>query len=312
MIFKEFRFQSGDGINVYVYNWEPEEGVKVKGVVQIAHGMAETAARYERFATALTKNGYIVYINDHRGHGKTAESLDKIGYLADQDGFEWLVKDMHQLSTIIKKEHPDLPLFLFGHSMGSFATQRYIMLHGSELKGTILSGSNGSQALLHRVAFIAAKSDVKRIGRQAKSKKMNQLSFGSFNNAFTPNRTEFDWLSRDNEEVDKYIKDPYCGDVFTAGFFYDFLMGLKEIDKIQNVKLVPKTLPIYIFSGSKDPVGGAGKGVQKLYNTYIKCGIQDVTIKLYPEGRHEMLNETNRDEVIKNVVQWLDLHITMY
>ncbi len=305
MLSKNFSFQSGDGTEVFVYHWSPEPDTKVKGMVQIAHGMAETAARYERFAEVLTKNGYLVYANDHRGHGKTAGSLEKVGYLAEEDGFGWMVKDMHQLTTLIKEEHPGLPVFLFGHSMGSFATQRYLMLFGKELKGAILSGSNGAAALLHNLGFMVAGWEVKKKGRKVKSERMNQLSFGSFNNAFKPNRTEFDWLSRDNDEVDKYIKDPYCGDVFTAGFFYDFMKGLKEIDKASNVALIPKDLSIYIFSGGKDPVGGAGKGVNKLYRAYKKQGILDVTVKLYPDGRHEMLNETNREEVMGDVVAWM-------
>lgn len=307
MLSENFSFQSDDGVNVYVYKWRPDPGTKVKGVVQIAHGMAETAFRYERFADLLTQNGYIVYANDHRGHGKTAGSLENIGYLAEADGFDWLVKDMNRLTAIIKKEYSDLPVFLFGHSMGSFAAQRYIMLFGRELKGVILSGSNGRATLLHNFGFLAAGREVKKNGRKAKSEKMDKLSFGSFNNAFKPNRTESDWLSRDEDEVDKYVKDPYCGGVFSAGFFYDFMKGLKETDKAENIVSIPKRLPIYIFSGDKDPVGGAGKGVRKLYNTYKKAGIQDVTMKLYPGGRHEMLNEINKDEVMKDVIEWLDL-----
>jgi alpha-beta hydrolase superfamily lysophospholipase len=309
MLTKNFSFQSGDGSTIFVYQWSPDPEINVKGIVQIAHGMAETAARYERFARVLTKKGYLVFANDHRGHGKSAGSLENVGYLADEDGFDWLVKDMHQLTNLIKKDYPDLPVFLFGHSMGSFATQRYIMLYGKELKGTILSGSNGSAALLHNLGFIVSGFEVKKNGRKTKSIRMNHLSFGTFNQAFKPNRTEYDWLSRDNAEVDKYIADPYCGGVFTAGFFYDFMKGLKTLDKRKNVELVPTNLPIYIFSGEKDPVGGAGKGVKKLYDTYKKCGISDISMRLYPDGRHEMLNELNRDEVMLDVVEWLDSKI---
>lgn len=309
MELKNFTFKSEEGTEIYVYNWIPDSEVKVKGVVQIAHGMAETAARYERFAEFMTKNGYIVYINDHRGHGKTAGSVEKLGYLADEDGFEWMTKDLHQLSDIIKKEHPKLPLFLYGHSMGSYVTQRYIMLYGSELKGALLSGSNGKQGPILVVGGMIAKGEVKKSGRNLKSDKMNQMTFGGFNKAFRPNRTDFDWLSRDNAEVDKYIKDPYCGTVFTSGFFVDLLTGLKEIEKKEHIALVPKTLPILIFSGAMDPCGKNGKGVTRLYNTYLKHGIKDVTLKLYPEARHEVLNETNRDEVMKDVLAWVDSHI---
>lgn len=304
-----FEFKSKEGTDIYVYHWAPEEGVQVKGIVQIAHGMAETAGRYKRFAQALTDNGYIVYANDHRGHGKTAKTVESLGHLAEADGFYWMVEDVHQLSQIIKQKNPDLPLFLFGHSMGSFVTQRYLMLYGKELKGAILSGSNGKQGLMLHMGAFLAKQEVKKHGRKAKSEKLNKLSFGSFNNAFKPNRTEFDWLSRDAAEVDKYIQDPYCGTVFTCGFFYDFMTGLKEIEKDSNVELVPKELPIYIFSGDKDPVGKMGNGVRRLYDAYKRHYLADVTMRLYPEGRHEMLNETNKEEVMKDVVDWLNKHI---
>jgi len=309
MLLKNFTFKSEEGTEIYVYNWIPDENINIKGIVQIAHGMAETAERYERFAEKLTKEGYIVYIHDHRGHGKTAKTIENLGHLAEKEGFKWLVEDVHQLSEIIKKENPYLPLFLFGHSMGSFVTQRYIMLYGQELKGVILSGSNGKQGIILDIAILLAKNEVRKNGRKAKSEKLNKLSFGSYNNAFKPNRTEFDWLSSDNDEVDKYINDPFCGSVFSCGFFYDFLVGLKEIQVNENISKVPKDLPILIFSGDKDPVGKNGKGVLKLYRTYKKINIKDVTYKLYKEGRHEMLNEINKDEVMGDIVQWLNRYI---
>jgi len=305
MISKTFWFDSEDGTKIFVYNWLPDGG-SVKGVVQIAHGMAETAARYERFAKVLTDNGYIVYANDHRGHGKTAGSLENVGYLADSDGFDWMVKDVYKLTEIILEENKGLPLFLFGHSMGSFVTQRYIMLHGDKISGAILSGSNGPQKLLHKMGVMFAKKEIKKFGRKVKSEKLNNLSFGSFNNAIKDARTDFDWLSRDEAEVDKYIQDPYCGGVFTAGFFYDFLKGYEDLDNPINFNLVPKSLPVYIFSGAMDPVGVMGKGVGKLYQLYKKVGLENLSFKLYPGGRHEMLNEINRDEVMKDVVNWLD------
>lgn len=310
MISKSFTFQAKDGIDIFVYNWIPVEGIKVRGAVQIAHGLAETAARYERFADVLAKNGYIAYANDHRGHGKTAGNPEKVGCIAEKDGFTLLLDDMHMLTDLIKNENPSLPIFLFAHSMGSFAAQRYIMLYGNELKGVILSGSNGSQKLLHKIGLLVAKSEVKKNGRNAKSFVMNKLSFGNFNKPFKPNRTEFDWLSRDNDEVDKYVADPYCGGVFTAGFFYDFMKFLAIIDNEKNIDLVPKNLPIFIFSGDKDPVGNFGKGVLKLYNAYKKYGIKDFTMKLYPDGRHESLNEINQSEVMANVIKWLDENVT--
>ncbi|MDR7870681.1 MAG: alpha/beta hydrolase [Tissierellaceae bacterium] len=309
MISNNFTFKSGDSTEIFVYYWLPKNEDYYKGVVQIAHGMAEHAGRYDRFAKFLTENGYIVYANDHRGHGKTAGSVQSLGYLADEDGFQWLVRDMHDLSVIIKNEYPNLPLFLFGHSMGSFTAQRYMMLYGNEINGVILSGSNGKQGIALKIGLMIAKWEIKKHGRKKQSNRLDRLIFGGYNKAFKPIRTASDWLSRDVKEVDKYIDDPYCGTVFTAGFFYDFLTGLIEIEDKDNISLVPKDLPIYIFSGDKDPVGKFGKGVIDLYDRYNNHGTIDIKYKLYKDGRHEMLNEINRVKVMNDVVKWVELHI---
>ncbi|WKY47920.1 lysophospholipase [Eubacteriaceae bacterium ES3] len=306
MIAENFSFVSEDETQVFVYKWEPIDAERPKGIVQIAHGMAETAARYERLAKFLTAKGYIVYANDHRGHGRTAGSLEKVGVLARENGFERMVADMHQMSLKAFEENPGLPLFLLGHSMGSFAAQRYLMLHGNKLSGAILSGSNGRDWIIHQMGFAMAAAEVRRKGREAKSERMDKLSFGNYNKRFKPNRTQFDWLSRDAFEVDKYINDPYCGEVFSAGFYYDFLQGLLEIGKNKNIALIPKYLPIYLFSGDQDPVGNAGKGLKKLKEVYQKHGISEVDLKLYPGGRHEMLNEINRDQVMSDLLVWIE------
>lgn len=308
MIKKNFTFKSEDGLEVFVYKWEPKDA-EIKGVVQISHGMAERVERYERFAKVLTYNGYIVYGHDHRGHGKTAGSIENLGYFGDDKGFERLVNDVHQLSLIIKKENSNLPLFLLGHSMGSFAAQRYIMLYGDEIDGLILSGSNGKQGILLDIGIKVAKREIKKHGAKTQSPRLDNLIFGRYNGYFKPNNTKFDWLSSDSVEVDKYIDDPYCGTVFTSGFFYDFMNGLKIIEDKNNFNMIPKDLPIYIFSGDKDPVGKFGKGVINLYNRYKNLGVKDLKYKLYKDGRHEMLNETNREEVMNDVIKWLDLHV---
>ena len=301
----EFHFRGKEDLDIHVYKWE-NENIKPKGVVQIAHGMAETAIRYEYFAKHLTENGYIVYINDHRGHGKTAEIIDNVGYLADKDGFTCLVEDMNILTNIIKDENDDLPVYLFGHSMGSFASQRYIMEYGNNINGVILSGSNGKQGFILNVAEKLISYEIKKNGRKYKSKRLDNLIFGGNNKKFKPSKTDFDWLSRDEKEVDKYIKDPFCGVLFTCGFFYDFIKGLKEIEDSDNLKKVPLDLPIYIISGDEDPVGKNGKGVLRLRDRYINLGVKDVSCKLYEGGRHEMLNEINKDEVIENIILWIN------
>jgi alpha-beta hydrolase superfamily lysophospholipase len=304
-----FTFKEGTGPDIFVYKWIPDDGVKVKAVVQIAHGMAETAARYERFAERLTGEGYLVYANDHRGHGKTAGDADRVGDLGD-DGFNNMVKEMRRLQAIINEENPGLPFFLFGHSMGSFLLQRYICLYGDDLDGAILSGSNGRVGILLDIGLCIAKREAKKLGRGHRSHKLTKLSFGGYNKPFRPNRTKFDWLSRDEAEVDKYVNDPFCGGVFTAGFFRDFTGGLKIVEDKKELAGIPPELPIYIFSGDMDPVGNFGKGVMKLVKTYRKLGIKDLCYKLYEGGRHEMLNETNREEVMQDVIEWLNRHVS--
>ena len=299
-----FTFKTSDGIQIFTYKWMPDEPSAVKGIVQIAHGMAEHAARYERFADALTKAGYAVYANDHRGHGKTAGTQENVGYFADENGWEKVVEDMHTLTGIIKKENPNKPFFLFGHSMGSFLSRNYSMLYANELTGLVLSGTGGDPG-----ALFIAKMDARIHGKKVKSEIMNKLSFGAFNGAFKPNRTEYDWLSRDNAEVDKYVKDPWCGSVFTAGFFCDMLGGIGFINKKENIAKIPKNLPVYLFSGAKDPVGANTKGVNQVYNALKNAGISDITLKFYEDGRHESLNEINREEVFKDVIVWLNKHV---
>lgn len=301
-----FTFKGEENLDIHAYKWESESNLDIKGIVQIAHGMSETAIRYENFAKELTENGYIVYINDHRGHGKTAKKLENVGYLADNDGFKCLVKDMSKLTSIIKKDYSDLPVYLFGHSMGSFASQMYIMEHGRDIDGLILSGSNGKHGFILNIANIIINNEIKKHGRKSRSKKLDNLMFGGNNKKFKPTRTDFDWLSRDNNEVDKYINDPFCGVLFTCGFFYDLVQGLKEIESVENLKKVPLNLPIYIMSGDRDPIGKNGKGVLRLKNRYIELGVEDVSFKLYEGGRHEMLNEINKEEVIKDIIGWLD------
>lgn len=306
---EDFTFVSDEGTEIFVYKWLPEAKNKIIGVVQIAHGMAENAMRYETLAKKLTDDGFAVYANDHRGHGKTAESFEKQGILADSEGFKWMVEDVHKLTRIIKEKHADIPVFLLGHSMGSFIAQKYIMLYGNELNGVVLSGTNGKQGLMLTLGSFVALAECQLKGRDTKSLRLTRMSFGKYNDNFKPLRTKFDWLSRDNSEVDKYITDPYCGEVFTSGFYYDFLEGLKEIEKQKNMAKVPKYLPIYMFSGAKDPVGKEGNGVRNLYDSYKSLGVKDVQIKLYDGGRHEMLNEINKEEVMEDLLKWINAHV---
>jgi alpha-beta hydrolase superfamily lysophospholipase len=310
MLKQHFIWRDDQAVNHYVYEWLPEEAITIKGLLQIAHGMAETAGRYERLAEVLTRRGYAVYANDHLGHGRTAGSPDAVGKFG-KNSFQRMVETMGQITGQIQKRYQEkLPLFVMGHSMGSFLTQSYMGTYLSQfpnqVQGIILSGSNGSEgAALHAgIALAAAEAAIR--GDHHRSSLLTSLSFGAYNKKFTPNRTSFDWLSTDPAEVDNYVADPYCGVMFTSGFFKDFFKGLREIHRPDHVQRIPKEIPLYIFSGEEDPVGGHGKGVRKLIRMYEELGLQNVSSKLYPGGRHEMLNEVNREEVMADLAAWLD------
>jgi alpha-beta hydrolase superfamily lysophospholipase len=300
---ENFKFTDSDGVELNVYKWQPDR--KILGVVQLVHGMAENILRYDEFAKYLNNKGFIVYGHDHRGHGLTAKTKEELGYLADNEGFEWLVRDLYELMMKVKEENKGLPIYLFGHSMGSFVSLRFIELHGKEIDGLILSGSNGEPTKLTPLGILLANMEIKLFGRRHRSKMMNQLSFGGFNNKFKPNRTSYGWLCSVDSEVDKYIANKYCGFICSASFYYDLLRGLKTINKKDNFKAIPKDLPIYILAGDMDPVGFFGKGIINLYNKLKSTGVNDVKYKLYKNKRHEILNEDNKLEVMNDISDWL-------
>ncbi len=306
MKMSDFSFFAEDGARIVVYQWLPENDSQIRAAVQIAHGMAEHAARYERFGKALCAAGFAVYANDHRGHGRTAGSPENIGYFADADGWSRVVGDMHQLTGIIRDRHPGKPLFLFGHSMGSLLARSYISLHGDELRGVVLSGTPADPGVIGKIGLVVARLVSFLKGRRTPSRLLNQMSFGKFNRPFKPNRTEFDWLSRDETEVDKYVADPYCGGVFSAAFFVDLLTGVNGLSDPAAVRRIPRDLPLLFISGEQDPCGGGAGGIRKTCETYKAALMRDVTLKLYPLARHELLNETNREEVFADVVAWVN------
>ncbi|MFS1512653.1 alpha/beta fold hydrolase [Chengkuizengella sp. SCS-71B] len=293
--------QSNDSF-FHVKCWIPE--TEPKAVVQISHGMAEHIERYDRFANTLVNEGYAVLGNDHRGHGKTAVNKEDLGFFAEKDGWKLVVEDMHTLNLMIKDKYPDLPVFIFGHSMGSFLTRRYIQLYGKGLDGVILSGSGGDGGLLGKLGVHIVKYEVKRKGTRGRSPRMNKLIFGRFNKSFHPNRTEFDWISRDENEVDKYVEDPFTGGVCTASFYYDMLFGVQELHRMENIQQTPKNLPIYFISGDKDPLGNFGKDIKKVVSLYQNSGVKDISYKIYKDARHELLSELNFDEVTHDIIFW--------
>lgn len=303
-----FTFANNTGHDVFVYSWLPAESETIRGIVQIAHGMSETAARYRRFALALTKIGFGVYANDHRGHGKTAGTPEELGW-PGEDGFNGMARDMISLGQQLAVRHQEIPLFLLGHSMGSFLSQKVMYEAPEAYHAFLLSGTNGPRGLLSFGQQLAA-LQCKFQGSEHPSLLMNAITFGSFNKRFLPMRTPFDWLSRDEAEVDKYVNDPMCGFICSAGFFSSMFALLREIHKTNKLSLIPKEKPVYIFGGESDPVGFYGAGPKRLAEMYKQLGIQDVQLKLYAEGRHEMLNEINRDEVTSDCIEWLGKHLS--
>lgn len=303
MISQTFTFKARDGVEVFVYKWLPSGGIK--GIMQIAHGVSEHGGRYESFARDLVSEGYIVYANDHRGHGRTAKTLDNLIYLGD-NGWNLMAEDSHLLTRIIKRENPNTPLFFFGHSMGSFIVRQCLYEYPNEIDGAILAGTGLVDKLLINAGILIAERLIDKNNSKKRSFYLNKMVFGTFNSKVPAPETFFDWISRDKSTVQNFISDPFCGIPCTNNFFYEFLNGMKEIQRTKNMVQIPKSTPLLLVSGDKDPVGHWGKDVPALVKQYKRLGIKDVRYKLYKEGRHEVVNDINRDEVIKDILRWMN------
>ncbi len=303
--FTDFTFLSSNGkTNIRARRCDPD--CVPRGIIQIAHGIAEHIERYDDFALFLAENGFVVFGNDHLGHGKSINDESELGFFAEEGGWEMAVKDMRSLHDLAVAEFPGIPCFLFGHSMGSFLTRTYIIHHRSGLDGVIISGTGQQAKALVMGGKMLGKMEIKKKGAKYKSDMLNNIAFGKYNDGFDTPRTISDWLSRDEAAVDKYIEDPLCGYIPSASLFYDMMCGIDFITKPRNVQRMKKDLPVYFMSGDADPVGENGKGVLRAYKSFLAAGMRDVTVKLYHEGRHEMLNELNKEEVYKDILNWLD------
>ncbi|TYR81131.1 lysophospholipase [Priestia megaterium] len=302
---KDFWLKMSDGQDIYLHHWHDEE-VEPKAIVQLSHGMIEHIQRYNEFAEFLVSNGIFVYGNDHRGHGQTGEKSGLFGHFADENGFERVVEDLKEINEFIHQQHPKTPVYLMGHSMGSFLVRRFVQRFHNTVNGVILSGTGGDLGLLGKVGKSFAKYQISKLGNRAESLIMKKLTFGKYNKMFKDVQTPSDWLTSDREEVQKVINDPHCNFIPTAGFYYDLLMGLETIHKNQEVNKIDKHLPFFIFSGEKDPVGNNTKGVLSVIKQYKKHGINNLEYTFYQKGRHEMLFEVNRDEVKEHIRQWLE------
>ena len=300
----DFIHTADDGAKIFVYRWWPEG--EPRAVVQIAHGMAEHAARYAPLAAALVAAGYGVVANDHRGHGRSAKSDDDLGYFAGRDGWNLCISDLYALNRRLAAEHPQLPRILLGQSMGSFMAQHYFIEHGHSIAAGVLSGSDWGGGAMLLLGLGLAAVETLRLGPRGRSLPLTAISFGAFNKGIDNPRTPFDWLSRDAEEVRKYIDDARCGFLCTNRMWHDLLQGLRFIENRGNMARVPKQLPIYVLAGSEDPVSNRTKRLDALLAAYRRLGLSAVSHKFYPGGRHEMFNETNRAEVVADLISWLD------
>ncbi len=299
---EEFKVKGDDGVSITVHKWADVENTR--GCVLILHGMAEHSLRYYEFSRLLNKNGYTVYGCDHRGHGKTGTEYNQLGHF-DENGWDSIVHDIKNIIDYIKKEN-DKPLILLGHSMGSLLARTCIQEFPDEFSAVILSGTTiGENFVKRNMGYIVSKIYASIYGYNKKAKLMDKLTFGNYNKFFYPNKTEFDWLSSDEEKVDEYIKDSSCGFICSAGLYVNLLKAVNLTINKNNINKISKKLPILILSGDKDMVGSNSKDIVKLCGIYKKAGIENVDLKIYENGRHEMLNELNRYEVYEDIVKWI-------
>jgi len=303
----DFSYPSSDKIHtVHAREWVPEG--RPRGVVQIVHGVAEHIGRYDSVARFLASRGYVVCGEDHLGHGLTAGG--KFGYFGPKNGWDLVARDVRRLRQLEGEKLPNLPYVILGHSMGSFLTRTYLIRWPGTVDAAVLSGTGQEPAAAVASGKALSGSLCRLKGPDHVSRLVNELSLGSYNKAFKPNRTSSDWLSRDEAAVDAYLADPLCTFIPTVSMFRDMMGGLQFIASRANLAKMNKSTPIYLLSGDRDPVGSMGAGVRKVEGMLRSAGCQDVTVKLYPGGRHEMFNEINRQEVFNDLIAWIESKLT--
>lgn len=299
-------FTSVAGRPLTLYLWQTD--APCRGVIQLVHGMAEHIARYDRLARALCAAGYTVAGHSHLGHGEDARE-DELGFFGRKDGWDHLVEDVHAAHEMLLKRFPGQRFAILGHSMGSFVTREYLLRYGGDLTAAVICGTGWFPGPLCSVARAAAALCGVFGGWQKPAPLVDRLMSKDNNKAFAPVRTPFDWLSRDTAEVDKYMADPRCGFLFTARGYYDMFTGLKSLSRLHRLAALPGDLPVLFISGDADPIGTQGKGVSTVAQQFRDAGVRDVTVRLYPGARHELFNETNRDEITAELIDWLNRHM---
>ncbi|MBQ6468709.1 MAG: alpha/beta fold hydrolase [Lachnospiraceae bacterium] len=305
---QEFYYHSKDGLTqIHAIEWIPE--TEVREVLQIAHGMVEFIDRYDRFAAFMASQGFYVVGNDHLGHGKSVTDESQLGYFARHDGNFCVLGDMQQLREDTRKKYPDVPYFLLGHSMGSFLARQFIEKFGEGLSGAIIMGTGyQTNATLDLAIGLTAVFQRAR-GGHYRSTTINNMALGSYNASFEPGRTKCDWLTKDEAIVDAYAANPLNQFVFTVNGYYNMFRGMRYCQRKENLNKIPKDLPILVVSGQNDPVGEFGKGPKIVAESYRETGIRDVTLKLFPDDRHEILNELDKEDVDQYLLNWIENHM---
>lgn len=308
---EEFYFDSRDNhTKLHAIRWTPD-GDNVVGVVQIVHGMAEYADRYEEFAAFLTEHHFVVTGEDHLGHGGSVSEDGLKGYFCEQDPATVVVRDVHRLKKMTQELYPGVPYFIIGHSMGSFIVRNYLCRYGSGIDGAIVMGTG----TLSEAVLLLSKLTTWWIGafrgQKYISKFIDKGAFGKYNRHILNPRTPVDWLTKDEKKVDEYIADPDCGFTFTVNGFKTLFTLISRAQIKKNLKSIPGDLPVLMVSGDADPVGDYGKGVKKAYHSLKMVGVKDLQLKLYPEDRHELLNENDRQQVMEDILEWLTKHLVI-
>lgn len=304
---EEFYFDSRDNQSkIHAVKYLPD-AENVSGVVQIIHGMAEHVERYEGFAKYLTDRNFVVVAEDHLGHGKSVGENGTKGYFCSQDAATVVVRDSHRLKKMTQELYPGVPYYIVGHSMGSFILRNYICRYGKGIDGAVIMGTGMQPGWLLAVSKALAAVEKLFCGEKHVSHFLDKAAFGAYNKKIRQPRTKFDWLSKDESRVDAYIADPDCGFVFTVNGFRTLFELIGRARKKESLKKIPPTLPVLMVSGDMDPVGNYGRGVQQAYHSLKEAGLQDVMLKLYPDDRHELLNETDRKQVMSDIGAWISL-----
>ncbi|MDO5383191.1 MAG: alpha/beta hydrolase [Eubacteriales bacterium] len=305
---EEKKFKSSSGLcNIHVVLWHPdkEQFDKPVGIVQIAHGMVDHIERFEEMAEYFALKGFIVAGSDHLGHGDSVVCKDDWGYFAEgNNSGDYLIKDLHRLTTIMKAQYPELPYILIGHSMGSFICRKYATVYGEDLDGVIFLGTGNQSRIKVESGKILAMIIRQFKGERYRSVILDKLTFGMYNKRISGKRTDKDWLTKDETIVNKYISDEKCSYIFTTNAYIALMNIIKYDINEKNIKKTPKELPVLFAAGKEDPVGNYGKDVEKVYRIYKK-NLNDVKLKLYENNRHELHSETNRDEVFNDLYDWI-------